>query len=734
MFPQGAWKFRTLVVFTVAVTLFVALSAVLLCGCGGGGGGPSPTPKISGTVTAPQGTPVAQAPSFLQRLASLLISVAEAQALTGQAVANATVKAFIWPNVPQTVTTPIATTQTDNNGRYTLQLPANAVGKDVVVIAEKSVEGGTLRLSTIVADVPKEGKVGVNLDAATTLATEQIVFVAKSQNISDFSPNAISVIISNIRDIVSQLAQLNLIAGAEDSPIPLNFGEGLKEVPPASQVAEKVEDQQNNLPAPTGDAAIAKSIVQMLRDFSSTLIGIGENEVVTIQNAVEEQQRVISNEIKVAEDFGKRMDFPIRALSALEGEPPGAYEEVSFGELERVGNTDDKTWRVTSKVGETQGMVLTITSQRPMEAFEFSPAAGVYTLTVRKQGDPTVQYDGELKFTTNSQGIPTAIALNITIRDKELSKPISFNGNVSGVIASGSTPEEPEYSKISFSGALSSQFGTAQVEKLEVVTTVVNGDRMVQKIALTNLKVATQTSKPASLTLNGTIEMEPTPPQWQDEWGDMMPKLGSISATLQASGITLSLSNAQVSDFVIDEENAVPRRLSGKLNYTSPTLTFQGNLNAFYEGLGAATASEQVKLTFSLSGNWKPTVGSPLSVSISTTSTPQTITIELTLNQGTQKLAGDFVGNWKFVGNEAKIANGALNLTHSPSNFKVQVSFQEGQPATGTIKTAQGQTVAQIGEAQSLGVDLGKTMIVKYNDGTFETLQSILPRSRMSRR
>ncbi len=95
MFPQGAWKFRTLVVFTVAVTLFVALSAVLLCGCGGGGGGPSPTPKISGTVTAPQGTPVAQAPSFLQRLASLLISVAEAQALTGQAVANATVKAFI---------------------------------------------------------------------------------------------------------------------------------------------------------------------------------------------------------------------------------------------------------------------------------------------------------------------------------------------------------------------------------------------------------------------------------------------------------------------------------------------------------------------------------------------------------------------------------------------------------------------------------------------------------------
>lgn len=128
-------------------------------------------------------------------------------------------------------------------------------------------------------------------------------------------------------------------------------------------------------------------------------------------------------------------------------------------------------------------MVLTLTSQRPMEAFEFSPEAGVYTLTLCKQDDPSVQYDEELRFTT--QSIPTAIALNITIRDKELSKPISFNSTVSGVVASGSTPEEPEYSKVSFSGTFSSQFGTAQVGKLEVVTTVVNEDCVVQKVTLT---------------------------------------------------------------------------------------------------------------------------------------------------------------------------------------------------------------------------------------------------------
>lgn len=739
MFPHGSWQFRSILALGVVATLLVSISIVSLLGCGGGGGGPSPAPKLSGTVTAPEGTPVAQAPSFLHRLATLFISVAEAQALTGQAVADATVKAFIWPNVPTNTTTPapVATTTTDENGRYTLQLPADAVGKDIVLIAEKSVEDGTLRLSTIVADVPKEGKVGVDLDAATTLATEQIVYVAKNQNIQNFSANGISIIISEIREIVYQLTQLNLVAGAEDSPIPRDFGAGLSDVTPASQVAQQVvEQQQDSLPAPTGDVATAKSIVQMLRDFGLTLVGIGDNEVLTIQEAVEEQQQVISNEIKLAGDFGERMDFPVRTLSALKNEPPGAYYETSFGHLERVGDTDNRTWKVTSKVeGETLGMVLTITSQRPMEAFEFTPEAGVYTLTVRKQNDPSVQHDGQLKFTIDSQGIPTAIALNITVKDGKPIKPISFNGTVSGVVASGSTPEAPEYSKVSFSGTFSSQFGIAQVDKLEVVTTVVSGKRMLQKFTFANLRVATGTSKPASLTFNGTIELEPTPSQWQDKWGDMMPKLGTLSATLEASGVKLSLSNASVSEFVIEEGNPIPRRLTGQLNYTSQSLNFQGSLTAFAEGLGASEPSEQVKFSFNLSGDWKPTIGSPLGVSIATNSTSQTIRMDITLKKGNQRLEGNFTGNWKFAGDETKISSGALNLTHSPSNFKVQVNAQEGQPVTGTIKTAQGQTVAEIGEAQDLGLpDLGEEMIVKYSDGTFETLSSILPRSRMSRK
>jgi len=739
MLSEKSWKCRPVMVFvSVLVALVVSLSLVSLHGCGGGGGGPSPAPKLSGTVTAPQGTPIAQAPSLLQRLASLLISVAEAQALQGQAVANADVKAFIWPNVPPTATTPVATAKTGDDGRYTLQLPADAVGKDIVVIAEKSVTGGTLRLSTIAADVPKEGKTGVNLDAATTLATEQIVSVSKE--IQDLFPSTISVIISEVRKIVDRLEQLNLVAGAENSPIPSEFGAGLREVYPAQEVAQKVGENQGSLPAPTdNNVAIAKSIVQMLRDFGSTLVGIGDNEVVTIQKAVEEQQQVIGGEVKVAQDFAERMDFTLRTLEALGGEPPGAYEEVSLKHLVRVGDTDNKTWKVTSKVSETQGMVLTISSSKPMEFFEFSPE-GVYTLQVRKEGDSSVQYDGQLQFTNDSQGIPTSVALNITIKDKELTNPISFNGTLSGVVAPGSTPEKPKYSKATFSGTLSSQFGTAQVGKLEVEgVETEEGDFNPQKITLTNLQVTTQTSKPAKLTLNGTFEFAPTPQQWKEEWGDTMPKSGSVSATLEASGVTLSLSNAQISDFVFVSEgedvNCLPKKLVGQLNYSSPSLTFQGSINAFFEGLGSDTPSEQVKFTLSLSGDWKPNVGSPLSVSINTNSTSQKIHMDVTLKQGDQQLKGAFDGVWT-GGDEPQIASAELNLTHSPSNFKVKVSQKSGQPVSGQILTAQGTKVADIGEAKNLGLpDLGSTLIVKYTDGTFETLESILPsRSRVTRR
>jgi len=63
------------------------------------------------------------------------------------------------------------------------------------------------------------------------------------------------------------------------------------------------------------------------------------------------------------------------------------------------------------------------------------------------------------------------------------------------------------------------------------------------------------------------------------------------------------------------------------------------------------------------------------------------------------------------------------------------VSWERGKPVSGKIVTEKGQKVADIGEARNLGLpDSGDVLIVKYSDKTFETLESVLPRSRLGRK
>jgi hypothetical protein len=110
--------------------------------------------------------------------------------------------------------------------------------------------------------------------------------------------------------------------------------------------------------------------------------------------------------------------------------------------------------------------------------------------------------------------------------------------------------------------------------------------------------------------------------------------------------------------------------------------------------------------------------------------------MNLTINYGDQKLAGTITGTLDIRGNQSYgFKSGNLDMTHTPSNFKVQVSWERDKPVSGKIVTAQGQKVADIGEARNLDLpDLGDALIVKYTDGTFETLKSVLPRSRLGRK
>ena len=117
--------------------------------------------------------------------------------------------------------------------------------------------------------------------------------------------------------------------------------------------------------------------------------------------------------------------------------------------------------------------------------------------------------------------------------------------------------------------------------------------------------------------------------------------------------------------------------------------------------------------------------------------------MNLTINYGDQKLAGTITGTLDIAtvnGQQVSkgFKSGNLDMTHTPSNFKVQVSWERDKPVSGKIVTAQGQKVADIGEAKSLGLPLGSALVVKYTDTdgkvTFETLESVLPRSRLGRK
>jgi hypothetical protein len=250
---------------------------------------------------------------------------------------------------------------------------------------------------------------------------------------------------------------------------------------------------------------------------------------------------------------------------------------------------------------------------------------------------------------------------------------------------------------------------------------------------------------------------------------DLTPTKATISATLEGSGIRLQVSNLQASEFKwvkvgerwdrwqwksITVYLPIPTTLNGQVSYSSPTVQFNGSIDAKWEnpqsdpkdfgGEDSPVALVEVpKGTVKLAGNWVPKIGRPAGIQVNFTSNPTgnapQVQMNLTINYGDQKLAGTITGTLDIRGNQSYgFKSGNLDMTHTPSNFKVQVSWERDKPVSGKIVTAQGQKVADIGEAKSLGLPLGSALVVKYTDTdgkvTFETLESVLPRSRLGRK
>lgn len=134
-----------------------------------------------------------------------------------------------------------------------------------------------------------------------------------------------------------------------------------------------------------------------------------------------------------------------------------------------------------------------------------------------------------------------------------------------------------------------------------------------------------------------------------------------------------------------------------------------------------------------IAGNMTPAIGKPTAVDITIESKPRDATPRITVTA-----TFSYGGESMVFNRQVKLAEDAVDgvhpststiiMTHSPSGMKMQISAEWEQPATGSINKSDGTKIADLGEAQALGIsELGHTGIVKYVDGTFETLESLLP-------
>lgn len=693
--------------------------SVLLSACGGGGGastGPVGSATLSGEVYVPEGTPRPR--------------VMESAPLT-----NATVSAYLITNL----NAPIAQTRTDENGRYTFStLPREAIGKDLVVVAEKTVSGKTVRVSTLVPQVPPEGQSGVRLDAFTTLAAEEILLRAREQNWNRIAENGFASIVTRIRELLEEsMSSLSLVVGETLSE---NLGDGLLDSPFANIVREEVLRQEGNLRLSEGPVATAKGIMRMLRDMGSGVWDVGNDENLRLEKAVREQERILNREIGEPLTALKRrgIDWSLVQLGVAEdywyqtlmGLPPGNYKERSDGwrfVLERVGNApDNRTWIITSEIDERKNWRLTVTVQNPIPEFSLDADAGSLTVQFRNTADTRVQYDLTLTVTQrNAQGHPTQMRALIDLRDGQLAQPVRFEGTINGV-----PRPNRHYSELQMNGQLTSQYGSATLQNLKLVFTAEDTPQELtaELVQLTVLASKRVSFEARNLRIRGSDE------RIEAASADLVSLTGANRRI-----ILRNVSSQFFYNSVRDED--VPRQLSAQVEYHAENLVFSGQASANWENRLAETEDvvrreEFPRGSFSFRGNVQPPIGRPSGIQLVISSRPMDstpkVTLSLSLTHGAESLEGQFEVLLRVVGGmidmrDQTFQSGTLTMTHRPSGFIVNLTVDGNENASGTIKQPNGTVVAQIGSAQALGIpDLGDTPIVKYSDGSFETLASLL--------
>ncbi|MCL6474258.1 MAG: hypothetical protein K6U75_04280 [Firmicutes bacterium] len=422
----------------------------------------------------------------------------------------------------------------------------------------------------------------------------------------------------------------------------------------------------------------------------------------------------------------------------------GYYE---LYELEYVrASANNRTWKVTSQVeGPSNGLVLTVVVDNAvMEAFHFDPAAGTFRITATGSG---VNYSATLTPTINEANRTAQLTASINLQDSALSQPITFNGTLQMTLASVEMTNGPRATSATFNGSFSSQFGNAQVNNLRAeFDPDSSAEDSLKRIRLDSLQ-AQITARPLSLSLQG-VDV----PFMKLQGGGTSPVSITVN-TLQVTGrdenskqISLTISQingtfVEYRDPVNGKGSGVIKTLSGKMNFASDRLSLSGEISGTWDNpvpfervSGAGhRLSTYPQGTIHIKGNMTPAIGKPAAVDITITTRPKAsppkATVSATFTYGAESMQANL--DMQLAENEVDGVYPAVTtftMTHSPSGMKVEIAGEWDQAPAGTIKTASGTKIADLGEARLLGIpDLGDAGIVKYRDGTFETLQSLMP-------
>ncbi|MCS6831435.1 MAG: hypothetical protein NZ749_12440, partial [bacterium] len=480
----------------------------------------------------------------------------------------------------------------------------------------------------------------------------------------------------------------------------------------------------------------AKEMVQLVRDTTLSAQRAGF-DMEGILDSVADAQEALSRQLDATAGFTTRIEHLLRVVVSLEGEPPGVYEyrRSDRWRLYRLSaQQEGTTWSVRMEGIYNEPVQLTLRSQNPLKGLVFTPVAGGYSLNATATG---LSYQGQLQMTWNPGSRDFTFRLqNATLSDPELSSPIRFTGEGTAKIAEDASAEQrTSLKEMTIAGTLNTLYGDISAQGLRMtwephwneensLTTlqanslrlslsarpttaqITNVNAQLKRLPNGNLVPVVLTAEQMSLQTVASDKLDLTNlrAKFADYPSPSAPSsaaLSAVSAEVLLRGMRGTYSGRVSADWLN------PRPYTGDLGerlerFPKGEITFTGQFNAS----GITTQIENLRAVFA------PDAAPPV------------VTIISTLRRGDKTIIAEWRSQLVQLAT-VEVASSTVRAEYQPSGVILRATVS-GNTVRGTITTPSGATLAQIGKARDLGLpDLGDTVVIKYADDTFETLESL---------